>query len=160
MDKIVSSTLEDFKSFKHKHVEYYEGVEGVKKVFEDTLKSKTHIFASLHPSEIDPNIRDWIKKYYVPKRVELGVFAYVFVSADEKMDEWVNEYISSSRDKARIVHRVKDVGVPFEMEINCYDDKVAFIQYNPKYPIYGIIVKHKPIANTIRSIFLNFLWTS
>ncbi len=159
MQKFDKSNPEDFEVLKNKFVSFYEGIEGIKEVYRDTLKAKTYLFSLLQPSDVDPDLYKWLTTEYVEQRIKKGVQAYVVLST-EKEDEALGDYIAKSRDELRISHVIKSVGHPFENEIIIYDDKVAFIQYNPKYPLGAILITHKPIANTMRSMFLHFLWKS
>lgn len=159
MQKFDKSTQADFKVLKNEFVTFYEGVEGIKEVYKDTLTATTYLHSIVQPSEVEPELYKWLTTEYVKERVKKGVQAYVVVSTDNK-DDALQDYLSKSRDELRITHVINPVGHPFENEIIIYDDKVAFIQYNPKYSLSAILIKHKPIANTMRAMFLHFLWKS
>ncbi len=159
MQDFAQSLSQDFNFQKSEFATFYEGMEGIIEVYRDTLTAQTYIQAIIQPSEIHPQLFDWLNKEYVPERVKRNICAYVVLSADNP-DQKLQDYVSKSSDELRVVHMVETIGQPFEMEINIYDDKVAFIQYNPKYPLGAVLIKYKPIANTMRAMFLHFLWKS
>lgn len=159
MEDFTKSVLNDFKVEKNEFTTFYEGVEGIKQVYLDTLTSKTRLFSILQPSDVEPELYKWLTTEYIQKRIEAKVEAYVVVSNDKK-DESMTDYVNKSREELRITHVIEPIGHPFETEIIIYDDKVAFIQYNPQHPLGAVLIKYKPIANTMRSMFLHFLWKS
>lgn len=159
MQDFVQSITQDYNFQKSEFATFYEGIEGIIEVYRDTLTAKTYLQSVMQPGEIEPTLYKWLTDEYVPERVKRGIRAYVVLAA-EANDSRMVEFMSKNEDSLRTVHLVEPIGQPFENEINIYDDKVAFIQYNPKYPLGAVIVKYKPIANTMRAMFLHFLWKS
>lgn len=138
-------------------IKFYKGIEGVKEVYKNTLTAKSHLLSTLQPSEVEKSLYEWLTTDYVRERIKKNIFAHVFVSTKVR-DRALEDYISRADKELRKVIVVDPEGYPFEMEIIIYDDKVAFVQYNPKYEIGATLITSKPIANTMRSIFLHYLW--
>jgi hypothetical protein len=132
----------------------YEGVEGLKKIYEDTLKERQPIDAFLQVSEIEPTMALWLNKYYGVQRTKLGIHARVLLSGDNKLD-----YIENSEARLRKVKLVNRPGVTFHHEVNIYADKVAYIAFKKDFPLIGILVRHNLIAETMRSAF-QLMWDS
>jgi hypothetical protein len=142
---------------KSENIKIFKGIKGIKEVYRDTLNTKSHLLSTLQPSKVEPKLYKWLTTDYVKERVKRKIFAFVFVSTKEK-DKTLKDYINKSDEELRKVIVVDPEGYPFEMEIIIYDNKVAFVQYNPKYELGAILIESAPIANTMRSIFLHYLW--
>ena len=131
----------------HPRIRYFEGLDGIKAIYEETLASKTEILNYSNSKEI----RDHWKNYdeeYVAKRVKRKIYLRGIAPADEH-GAWVHE-----RDKVcfREIRLVPVKEFTFTNEINIYDDKVAIISYKDK-PLIGMIIESLEIANTQRDIF-------
>lgn len=159
MQDFVQSVSQDFNFQKSEFATFYEGIEGIIEVYRDSLTAQSYIQSVVQPSDVEPEVYKWLTSEYVQERVKRGIRTYVVVSTD-KVDEALQNYISKSSEELRVVHTIEPIGHPFENEVLIYDDKVAFIQYNPKYPLGAVLIKHKPIANTMRAMYLHFLWKS
>lgn len=139
------------------NIKHFKGVDGIKAVYKKTLETKGHLLSTLQPSAVEPSLYKWLTTDYVQERVKRNIWAYVFVSTKTK-DGALEKYIDGAEKKLRKVIVVDPEGHPFEIEIIIWDDKVAFIQYNPKYKLGASLIESKPIADTMRSIFLHYLW--
>ncbi len=127
----------------------YEGVEGLKKIYEDTIKEGKEIYAVLQSYEVDPELKEWLKSYYIKKRADLNIHAKVILSAESISPEY------HTRDKIalRTVIDVPSSLYPFAHEVDVYGDKVAFIHYKKDEPLVGIIIHHPQIARTMKAWF-------
>lgn len=139
------------------NIKHFKGVDGIKEVYKKTLETKEHLLSTLQPSEVEPSLYKWLTTDYVKERVKRNIWAYVFVSTETK-DDALENYIDSAEKELRKVIVVDPEGYPFEIEMIIWDDKVAFMQYNPKYELGVTLIESKPIADTMRSIFLHYLW--
>jgi hypothetical protein len=138
-------------------LEHYEGVEGIKKIYLDTLTAKSHLLSTLQPSAVEKTLYEWLTTDYVQERVKRNISAYVLVSTNIH-DKALQDYIDNADKEKRIVHVVDPMDKPFEVEMVIYDDKVAFMQYNPAYPLGAVLIKNKAIADTMRALYLHYLW--
>jgi sugar-specific transcriptional regulator TrmB len=131
-------------------VRYFEGREGLKEIYKDTLKEKPKeilVFRSIYDDE---SFNKYLNKYYVPKRADLGIKTRIIspaVPTKEKLEE----------DKKLLKKRKhidkKDYSLP--TEINIYGDKVALLSHKRKK--IGLIIENKDLAETFNIIFDN-LW--
>lgn len=130
-------------------VRIYEGIEGLKEVYEDTVKVGKPISAILHLSSIDPELHEWLIQKFVKKRVKAKIHVKAIV-ASGMADK---DYMKRSPQEYRITRQVDSSLYPFQHEIDIYGDKIAIIHYNKDEPLIGIIIQHPAIANTMQAWF-------
>lgn len=131
----------------HPRIRYFEGLDGIKAIYEDTLSSKTEILNYSNSKAI----RDHWPQYdeeYVLERVKHKIYLKGIAPADEQ-GAWVHEHDKKYLREIRLVPTTK---FTFTNEINIYDDKVAIVSYRDK-PLIGMIIESNEIANTQRDIF-------
>ena len=133
-------------------VRFYEGIEGVKRVYEDTLHEGQTIYAFENPADMADEIYDYICRDFLPRRVQEGIFSYV-ISPDNTQS--VNFKTSDEKNKreTRLLPKKK---LPFQIEINIYGDKIAFFSYR-KNELFATIIKGKTISQSMLAIF-NICW--
>lgn len=129
-------------------VKVYEGVEGLKKIYTDTLIDCKDIFALVNASKLDPELDEWLGSY-VAKRKEKNIHAKVIVSSEKQ----AAGYISDSTGSLRTIKVVDATKYPIKNEIDIYGDKVAFIQNQKGEALVGMIVENKIIAETMKAWF-------
>lgn len=133
--------------------EFYEGFEGIKHVYEDTLKEgdkMIHAFENAEPmTEI---VSKYVFKDYIPRRAQNGVFVKVITPKNEA-------HIKTRNDDKKFMRETRffSAGItPIEIEMNIYGNKVALFSYQ-KEEMFAVILESKAIANSFRSIF-EFCW--
>lgn len=142
--------LPDFKRLQgetlHPQIQYFEGIEGIKKIYLDTLSSKTEILNYTDSKGIR-EIWPEYDKDYVQKRVDKKIYLHGISPNDNegqsaKAADW---------DRHREIRLVDKKNYDFSNEINIYNDKVAIASFgsNPT----GMIIENRDIANTQRAIF-------
>lgn len=139
-------------------VTVFNGIEGVKNIYLDTLTigSDEVIYAFLNPQDVNDEIYNWLDTIYAKKRAQKSIFAHVFIT--NKNGERAKRYLDSSDGERRKVEYIEDFGKHFQCEVDIYGNKVAFINHNPAGEISGMIIDHPIIANTLKSFYLHFLW--
>lgn len=130
-------------------VKIYEGVNGIKEVYNDTLKEGKEIWAILQTSNVEPKIYDWLTKTYGKKRAESNIWAKVIVAQDIKTKTYTSKNELEKRE-TRVVPKEK---FPIGIEVDIYGSKVAFINFHKDGDLVGIIVQNDLIANTMRALF-------
>lgn len=124
-----------------------QGVEGLKEIYQDTLRTKKDVYFIRTPVEIKTLGEDYFSKYK-QKRSQLGITTYAITqknvsskkySPDDKLNKMIRTWI-----------RPDDYDAP--VEINVYGDKVAFMAYGEE--IMGVIVQSPLIAEAMKQIFL------
>lgn len=130
-------------------VQVYEGYEGIKKVYLDTIKEGKTIDAFLQNLDINPEFRTWLREKYLSLRKQNNVKANVIIASSEEADRYVKE----SPEALRSVLVVPQSKYPFQVEVDIYGDKIAFMNFkNSDNPI-GLIIENKDIADTFRAFF-------
>ena len=130
----------------HPKIEYFEGLEGIKQVYTDTLSAKTEIL-NYASSQLIREIWPEYDEQYVSKRVKKKIFLRGIAPYDEYGIKVAKENKAAHRD----IRLVTGEEFDFSNEINIYDDKVSIISL--KHDLVGIIIENEDIANTQRIIF-------
>ncbi|MBN2087709.1 HTH domain-containing protein [Candidatus Peregrinibacteria bacterium] len=133
-------------------VKYYEGVEGVKHVYKDSLKEGETIYAFENVEHMVPEIKDYIFNDYIPKRTENDIFIQV-ISPENK------DHIAARKNDKKFCRETRfftKVIIPIDIEINIYGNKTAFFSYK-KEEMFAIIIESRSVANSMRSIH-QFCW--
>jgi len=130
-------------------VKVFEGTEGIKELYADTLREGKEILAVLQTSDVDPEMYIWLTKHYAPKRAEAGIWAKVMVSEGEDTQKYINRDEKELRE-TKVIAKKK---FPVAIEMNIYGDKVAFFNFKKGSPIIGILINNPFIAETMRALF-------
>ena len=130
----------------HPRVRYFEGIEGIKAIYADTLSAKTEILNYSNSEEIRknwPNYRNEYIKARIKKRIALRG-----ICPDDNAGQIVQELDKKSHREMRLIPEKQ---FDFTNEINIYDDKVAIVSF--KDELIGMIIESPEIANSQRAIF-------
>lgn len=147
--KRIKSILPEIKSLHNvtlrPRVRFYEGLEGLKDVYEDTLTSHEQIRAYANVNEMHEALIGYFPKYY-EKRTgkDISIRAIIPNSPVGK--------VRASKDKEE---KRESVLVPadkynFIPEINIYDNKVMIASWREKL---GIIIESAEIADAMKKIY-------
>jgi len=146
----LKSILPDLKRLKgdtvHPHIQYFEGVDGIKTIYADTLISKTEILNYANSREIRNFWPDYDKEY-VEKRAKKKIF----LKGIAPNDKWGKQVHTDDKKYFREIRLIDPKRFDFTNEINIYDDKVAIASFSSE--LIGMIIESKEIANTQRAIF-------
>jgi sugar-specific transcriptional regulator TrmB len=126
-------------------VKFYEGVEGMKQVYEDTLTSKETIRAFATVEDVHSLFGNYFPKYY-KRRAGKGI-AIRAVFPDTPL--------SKERAKHDTEESRESILIPQDMytshpEINIYDNKMMIASWREKL---GIIIESAEIATAMKTIF-------
>ncbi len=134
-------------------VSFFEGIEGVKRVLDDSLTSKTDI---LTYSDLEGYVK-YLKRYnethYSPKRRENGIFVRSFVPRTKVAEKFLKHYKSPELTENIFIDADK---FPFQSEINIYDNKVSMVTFSDVRHV-GLIIENEEIYETQKSMF-EFSW--
>lgn len=129
-------------------IRYYEGSEGIKKVYADTLTAKTEILNYADSK----SIREFWPNYdeeYVNERVKRRIY----LRGIAPLDEHGKRVTAENEKKYREIRLVQAGPFAFANEINIYDEKVSIVSFG-KNEVVGMIIESPEIANTQRAIFM------
>lgn len=125
---------------------FYEGVDGLKKVYEDLLNYK-NITVCGWASEDVPELfgKEWTFNY-VKRRVSRNIEEWVIYPRSKTGDEY-GKLDKEHKRKSKVVDPKK---YRFEIEINVYKNRIAMTSAKDQV---GVIIESQPIANTWKNIF-------
>lgn len=132
-------------------ISFYEGIQGLADVSNDTLNYKGPILAFAGKEIFKVMGQTWTENYWKQRRLRnIHVKAIV-----PKTDIIIREVVKNNIRDLRTTKLVDVDKYPFSIEIDIYgNQKVAFISYNEEV---AVIIEAKEIYNTMRSIF-ELLW--
>jgi sugar-specific transcriptional regulator TrmB len=129
---------------------FYQGIKGIKKIYEATLKSKEPIYAFSDFEKMMPLMEKWMWKY-ADRRAENNI-EFLSIAKD---GPWARKAEAKSEAHKRKMKIMKDIN--FDTEINIYENKVAILSF--ERPLSGLIVEDVAIAQTLKSIW-QMIWNS
>jgi len=130
-------------------VRFFEGIEGLKEIYQDTLAEAGNIYAFLSPAVIEPSLKQWLDRVYLRRRVEKGIRAKVIAPSAAG----TKEYHSLDEKNLRETRIVPHDQFPMDIEIDIYGkQKIAFISFG-RSELIGFVVDSPAIHATMKSIF-------
>ena len=124
---------------------FYEGEEGIEKVYEDTLTSHEPIRAYATVDDMHKGLRNYFPKYY-KRRAEAGIA----IRSITPRTEIGIERKSHDQEEMREMALVPKDKYYFSPEINIYDNKVMIASWREKL---GIIIESTEIADAMKKIY-------
>lgn len=151
--KSISKELEEllpemsslYKKGDRPRVRFYEGIDGLKQVYEDTLTSTETIVAYATYDDMHKALPNYFPDYY-KRRAGKGIFAKGIVPATPLAQERVLE----NKNEARELILVPADKYMFSPDIEIYDNKVMIASWREKL---GIIIESAEIADAMKKIF-------
>ncbi len=155
----VRKSLPELKTYyrlagKGPEVRFYEGVEGLKAIYEDTLNTKEDllVYSDIAATEkLIPDRKFWDD--YVKKRVKLGIKAKGIGPRSPEAEAVAGKNREELR-KTRFLPKDESFG-PTELYI--YGDKIAMLSFERE--IVGVVIENKELSETQRRIYMR-LWNS
>lgn len=148
----ISSLVSDFSLVSGRPgVRYFEGIDGIKKVLEDTLTSKEIIYAY---SDIEAIVKyiDKINSQYAKKRESLEIKKKAILIDSP----FVRNYLSGYHTKVTENKFIDSEWLPFNSLMQIYDGKVAYVTLSEESKI-GVIIEDKNIYQMHKALF-EFTW--
>ncbi len=134
--------------FRKPHVRFFDGWEGVRHVYDDTLTAESELLNFANSAVV----RQYWPQYddeYVAERVRRGIHLRG-IAPDDVTGRKVH---GQDRQRLREIRLVPANDFDFTNEINIYDNKLAICSYAPKGDMFGVIIESKEVAETQRQIF-------
>ncbi len=131
-------------------VRFFEGWEGVQRVYEDTLTAKGELLNFANSAVVR---RFWPQydEEYVAERVRRGI-RLRGISPDDAAGRRVH---GEDREKLREIRLIPAREFDFKNEINIYGSKVAICSFGggQSADVFGVIIESKEVSETQRQIF-------
>lgn len=131
----------------------YEGAEGIKTLYLETLKSKEiHAFIPLHT--LPQELHTFLTKEYIELRQEKQSFTYAIVENSPFAEKYQKKDAVSQRQTKIIPY----ANLPLDAEIALYSqNKIAIIAF--KDELVGFSIENQAMYNTLLSIF-KIVWNT
>jgi sugar-specific transcriptional regulator TrmB len=126
-------------------VKFYEGLEGMKQVYEDTLTATEPIHAYANYDDMHRTMGDYFPSYY-QRRAKAGVHAIGIVPGTPLALERASK--NKEEDRELAVVPIDKFNISPDIEI--YDGKTVIVSWKEKL---GIIIESREIADAMKSIF-------
>ncbi|MFA5937306.1 MAG: helix-turn-helix domain-containing protein [Candidatus Paceibacterota bacterium] len=125
-------------------IRFYEGTEGIKEVYENTLTSKGEVMGFATYEELHKAMPHYFPDYYL-RRAKKGIFGRGIIT-DTPEGRVRNKFNDKEAREIRFVPKE----YYFYPEIDIYDNKVMIASWREKL---GIIIESDEIADALKKIF-------
>jgi len=129
-------------------IQYFEGKEGIREMYEDSLKSLKKGDEIL--GYVAEGITQHLPEYtddYVKRRIEKGiVFRGIYKAAAE-----IVPYMQKNKEQLRIGRVLSEKDFPIDVEINIYANKVAVATYGTE--MFGMLIESIEYSKAQKVIF-------
>jgi len=129
-------------------IRYYEGVEGIKEVYRDTLQYPDQELLAWMSEDAGTRFDlDFLNNIYLPTRIKKKIWVRAIVPDMPLMREFLGEDKATLRTTRAMDHD----RFPLDVEINLYGERrVALMSFQEKT---GLIIENGSIYRTFKSIF-------
>jgi hypothetical protein len=137
-------------------IQFFEGLEGMKRMYDDMLSiPEDNICSLLGSQQIDEKLRIYLDEVFVPQRIEKNITSQVI--CDDTIGN--QSYYTMNKDKMITLKFIHNDLFSLYSGIDIYgEDKVILSSFS-KDEMSGIIITSKQIHDTFKSIFL-LLWNA
>lgn len=130
-------------------IKYFDGIAGVKEVFEDTLQYPDQEILTLFPYPYINLGKDYFQDHYLPERVKLKIWSRAIVPDTTSNREFATYLRETAITTTKFV--ADDAFKIFDIEIKIYgDNKVGIISYKEDL---GLIIESKKIYDGLKAMF-------
>lgn len=148
LNSVINKLSSDFNLISGKpNVQFFEGMEGMKKVLEDSLSAQTEIYSYADIEAIQKYIPD-INADYVKKREKFNIKKKAILLDTPFARTFLKDYYKNVTD----LRLIKTVASPFQTIMQMYDNKVSYITLSEKEMI-GVIIEDKHISTMHKDLF-------
>lgn len=126
-------------------VRFYEGDDGLKQAYEDTLTSSETILAYATVDDMHNALPEYFPTYY-KRRAKKGIYIRAIIPNTEIGEDRAAKDVEEHRETALI----PSDQFYFSPEINVYDNKVMIASWREKL---GIIIESEEIADAMKKVY-------
>ena len=138
-------------AFKPK-IRFYEGLEGIKSIFEDVLTTKGEVLGYTSIRGLIDLFPDYFRQY-CHKKVKLGIRTRTICPATTEGVDIIDDYYPQKYDPNLLeILMVNPKEFNFQNEIAIYGNKVAVMSLNPD-ELIGLLVESANFAQSMKSVF-------
>lgn len=128
---------------------FFEGEEGIKKIYGDTIKERPKKILEFNTSEIHKNFPDFPEEYLLQRKN--NIIKAMRIAPDDNIWKRHKRLDKEELSETKLLP-YEEYDIP--IEINIYNNKVAFMSYRDKF---GLIVESEDIARSMKKIY-EILW--
>jgi len=129
----------------------FEGIEGIRSIYEDTLSCKEKIIYNVaNPDNLINAIGEDFFVQYVKKRVRRKIVVKVLIPETNQNKKYAKEKREAKREVKFFNQKLYDI----PNEILIYDNKIAMLSFSS---LIGVIIEEKDIANSVKTIW-QMIW--
>ncbi len=129
-------------------IRYYEGIEGIKQIYEIVLKTGTDQYRYGDITKIYEALGIYTDEY-IKKRNDLGITTYAIEPYYEEEKVQLKRNSKEHREVLYIPHKY----FPIDGEVRVFGNKVAIMSLRKESPI-GVIIESETIAKMFYSIYM------
>ncbi|EKE21082.1 MAG: hypothetical protein ACD_7C00362G0010 [uncultured bacterium] len=136
-------------------IEFYEGIEGVKKILSDSLTARETIYSYADFEAIEKNISQ-VNAQYRKKRNSEFITKKGLALDTPFAREFLKNYPKIDRDNVRLIPKIE---IPFSSVMQIYDKKISYISFNENSSTTSIIITDPNLYAMHRYLFES-LWNT
>ena len=133
-------------------VKFYAGVDGIKKMLEETLQTKTMVYVYSYAQRLAETVGESYLDGYFRRRATKNIYSQLLLQRGE---------FTFQQNKKAKEYKIEMKFLPEEYEwkagIFSWDDKLALISYDEKKP-HCSIIQSVAIADFFQHIIFDFSW--
>lgn len=133
---------------------FYEGIEGLKRLYMENLKEKKPILEFVSLENISPEIELYSRNYYIPQRINRKIPIKILVSGTTR-SEHIN--LRTASYELREVKTIDEKKFPIPLDCYVWGNNVSFTLYRKDSEPIGILIRSVEVATFMRSLF-NLVW--
>lgn len=159
--KVLSQILPDLEALKNTNAtkpttRIFEGVQGVKQIYNDMIKKSGKILAFAAPKEnIAKTLLDFLQKEWEPQRIRRKI-EMQRININNTDNKNYTYKIKKIPDELEEIYYLPKENYPFSIGIYVYRKKVALISYGKK-EMFGLVLRSPEINLTLKTLF-HFMW--
>ena len=127
------------------NIQFFEGEEGIKTVYEETLTSTETIRAFASIDDMHNTLPEYFPEYY-HRRAGRGIHIRAIFPDTEK----TRERIKFNEQESRTAQLIPSDKFAFTPEINVYDNKLIFMSLKERF---ALVIQSAEIADAMKKIF-------
>lgn len=144
-ENFIPQLLRVYSSQNRPRIKFYEGIEGLQYVYEDTLTSTESIRAYANVDDVHATLPNYFPDYYKRRATKGIAIRAIFPKTKSSM-----ELARHNTEEKREVAFVPADTFGFSPEINIYDNKIMIASWREKL---GIIIESAEIADAMKKIY-------
>ena len=129
-------------------IRYYEGIDGIKQIYEAVLKEGVDYYRYGDITKIYGTLGEFTDEF-IRKRNKLGINSHAIMPYHKRSEELYKKDKDELRKALYIPHDL----FPIEGEVRIFGNKVAILSLKKDSPI-GVIIESEIVARMFKSIFM------